>query len=224
VTADVHIWWRVTGVDQSVLAFLQAHPPRGSRLETKGSASGPTGVSEQLGFEWRPIPGVLGSRELHVTVTALPGGFTGVLAQAESTWIVARPRSERIPATTSEIDVTSSKLGGPVAVSRSVTDPAQVHQIVSLLNAMPVTQPGIFSCPALIGAGAHVIDLKFRAGAGGPVLAEATYTNFSSTPVASGPCTPVQLTLGGRRQHPLIGGDLVERLQRILGVRLVGRS
>ena len=69
-------------------------------------------------------------------------------------------------------------------------------------------------------AGARVITVTFRSGAGGPVLAQATYTNYPR--LSSGPCTPVRFTVGGHSESPLIGGHYVAHLQRILGVSLLG--
>jgi hypothetical protein len=52
-----------------------------------------------------------------------------------------------------------------------------VRRIVSLINAMPIAQPGTISCPELRIDGARVITTKFRARAGAS-LARATYTDY----------------------------------------------
>jgi hypothetical protein len=57
--------------------------------------------------------------------------------------------------------------------------------------------------------------------AGGPVLAQATYTDYGPNLMApSGQCSPIELTIRGRRHTPLIGGLFVEQLQRLLDVSL----
>jgi hypothetical protein len=221
--ADVHTWWRVLGRPDVVLAYVEAHPPSGAKLFTIGSGhndrTGRTVLN--VSYTWPAIPGLVGFRELAISATALSGTVTGVLAQAESDWILPRPPSERVPARTREIDITTAKLAGQTTAALSVTNAAKVRRIVSLINAMPIAQPGLISCPELQVDGARVITIKFQARAGAPPLARATYTDYPPLTAPSGRCTPISFSIGGRVQHPLIGGDFLKKLQRILGVRLI---
>ena len=221
---DVHAWWQVPGSPPSVIGYVEAHPPAGATQYATGSGSnGQTGTSEQsVSFSWSAIPGVLRFRALTVTMTSLQGNVTGVLAEAESDWIVPRPAGERIPAGVQEVDITSAKLNGPTTISLSVTNSATVHRIVSLIDAMQVAQPVRIACPALLTSGARVITLTFRAHAGSRVLAKATYTDYRPLTAPSGQCTPVYFSIRGRRQDPLIGGNFVKQLADILGVSLTG--
>lgn len=219
---DRHAWWRVPGSLTGVFAFIKANPPNGSKLDGSGGLYH-DGVTENLtaDFYWPPVRGVLGGRELAVTITGLAGGGTGVLGQSESVWIVPRPPSERIPATAREVEVTSAALDGPVKLAFSVSGRAKIMRVVSLLNALTIVQPGAYSCPGLMVRGAHTIELSFRTAAGGPLLASASYTAWPGLAYTSGPCNGIALTIGGRRDDPLLGGDFLRRLQRLLGRSLL---
>jgi hypothetical protein len=226
---DAHAWWRVPGTPAAVLAYIRAHPPTGSRLFATGSghigppgrpAPGASDNAQSVDFSWPPPGGVLRFRELAVTVTALPGGQTGVLGQAESDWIVPRPASERIPAATREVDVTSAATGRPT-ISLRVTRSATVRRIVAIFDALPIAQPVFYGCPLLTSEGAHVITFRFRAGPQGRELAQATYTAYAHL-ATSGPCNAIALTIGGRRQTALIGGDFMRPIQRLVHTSLTG--
>lgn len=221
--SDSHAWWRVPDNPDAVLAFVKSHPPSGSMLDGTGAMYvGGALVYESADLVWPAIPRVLGERELAVTVMALPDGETGVLAQSQSDWIVPRPTAERIPAAAHEVDISSAVVNGPKTVTLTVTATAKVRSIVALLNSLPIVQPVVYSCPALIVTGARVIGLTFRAAAGRVSLARATYVAYSHLAYTSGPCNPVQLTIGAHRHKPLLGGDFLKRIQRVLGVSLLG--
>jgi hypothetical protein len=220
---DAHAWWLVPAGTDSVLAYLKSNPPAGSKLDGSGGLYiGRKPIDQSLDFGWPAVRGVLGERELSVTVMSLGDGRTGVLAQAQSDWIVPRPRSERIPATAHAVDLSSAVLNGPTTVTLTVTSAADVRSLVSLLNALPIVQPGLYSCPGLIENGARVITFSFRAFAAGPLLARATYVAYPDLAYDSGPCDAIDLTIAGRRQKPLVGGDFLRRVERLLGVRLLG--
>ena len=71
------------------------------------------------------------------------------------------------------------------------------------------------STPAVLGG--PTVTFDFHATAGGALLAQARVIDFRG---ASGPCNPVQFSIRGRRETPLIGGSFLEQVQRLLGVRL----
>ncbi len=221
--SDDHAWWLVPGSPDAAVAFIKSHPPSGSTLDGTGAMyAGGTLVDQSADFAWPAIPRVLGERELAVTVMALADGETGLLAQSQSNWIVPRPRTERIPAATHEIDISSALVNGPTTVALSVTGEAKVRSIVALLDSMPIVQPAVYHCPALIGTGARLIGLDFRAATGGELLARATYVAYRGLAYSSGPCNPIELMIGADREKPLLGGDFLRRIQRVLGVSLLG--
>jgi hypothetical protein len=107
-------------------------------------------------------------------------------------WIVTRSPSEKVPAGVHEIDIRSAYPGGPAIVSRKVSDPARVSQIVRWIDALGIVQPGALACPAL---GGPVVTLDVRAAAG-DLLARASVVDFQGT---SGPCNPIDFSVGGHR-------------------------
>jgi hypothetical protein len=215
--------WKVSGRPKTVLSYIEAHlPSAASRFETGSGGNVRTGSSSQdVGYMWPAAPGVLRARVLEVTVTALPGGLTGVLAQSQSDWFVPRPASERVPPGVQTIGLSVTTFGGGRVVSRTVRSATKIGRIVALIDAMPIVQPDTFSCPALILTGARVIELKFRA-AMSRLVAEASYTDYPSIGGVSGACNPIAFTVHGRVQRPLIGGHFVDRLGRIVGSPALG--
>ncbi len=164
---------------------------------------------------------MLGQRELSVSIAALPQGRIGILAEADSVWILPRPPGERVPETARVLSVTSAKLGGPTTLARNVAARPAVTKLAALLDAMPVVQPGAYSCPDLLLKGARKITLVFRAHAAGPQLAKAVYIAYGGELANdSGPCNPIDFWVGTHREHPLIGGRFLSRAQRILGFSL----
>jgi len=65
-------------------------------------------------------------------------------------------------------------------------------------------------------AGQPIVTFDFRAAAGRPVLAQASLTDDS---FGSGPCNPVSFSIRSHGQNPLIGGNFLGQVQRLLGVR-----
>jgi hypothetical protein len=215
--ALAHGWWEVPGTPSDVIAYVRAHPPAGSTPSGSGSGgniyTGTTSTS--VNYQWPPVRDVLGDRELAVTATALPGGETGVLAEAQSDWIVPRPATERIPSSTGEIDISSGAPGKPPVESLSVSGPSEVRKIVGLINALPIAQPIVVACPLLIDP--RLITMTFRAASDGAALAVLTYDDFRPWAEPSGLCKAVDLTIGGHRQDPLIGGRFLQRIGRTVG-------
>jgi hypothetical protein len=213
---DRHGWWRVSATFDSVIAFLGAHPPPGSE-SAGGSAIGGHGVpSNQMMLYWfRAISGVVSMRVLTFHAVALRGGGTGVRIDAQETWILPRPVSEKVPSGVGEISVTSARPGSAPILSRTVSRPGKVRRIISLIDHLQIVQPWVYSCPALL-AGQPVVTFDFRAATGGRVLAQASVTDYR---FESGPCNAVSFSIAGHRMKPLIGGDFLSQVQRLLGVR-----
>ncbi len=220
--ADLHAWFVVAGDPGAILSFVQAHKPAGSALSGSGSGEIGTGATSQtVSFSWPAISGVLGERQLWVTATALPDGQTGVLAQAESVWIVTRPASETIPPGVHEVDLTTTGPGRRAGTTRTiltrhVTSAATARRIVALIDGLQVAQPEVIACPALL-VSSHV-TLRFRTHAGGAILARASF--FDEGPASiNGQCDSISFSSGGSPQTPLVG-NVIAPLQTLLGVDL----
>src|SRR4029077_3708090 len=95
---DDHSWWIVPRSPQQVLSYVAAHRPAGSKpaLSATGGNMYPAGTAA-VGYRLRPVPNVLGTRWLVVTVTPLGHNQTGVRADAQVIWITPRPPSEKVP-------------------------------------------------------------------------------------------------------------------------------
>jgi hypothetical protein len=221
-SATAHAWWTVPGNEQSVIAAIQANPPAGATQDGLGSSGNfKTGTSElDFSYRWPDRAGVLGARLLRVTVTSIGSGLSGVLAESESVWIVPRPASERIPATTRIVQISSTVPGAADGGSLTITRGGQVGSIVALLNRLPLVQPGVTGCPALI-LPAKTITMTFRARAGGAALAVLRYVDYRPWEAAhSSQCEPVQLSIGGRRRAALDGGAFIRQVERIIGLNI----
>lgn len=221
---DEHAWWVVPGVRADVLAYIDAHPPAGSAPRGVGSGGsyGMTG-SEFQEFVWPPIANVASTRSLVVEVVQLPGGSTGLRADAQVVWVTPRPASEQIPPGTHRLGVS---VGSMIAVNKprqrpfTVTSAKRIRRIVALLDALPAAQPGVYNCPADFGI---YVRLVFHARRGVAPLAVAT--------IDAGGCRGVGLTIGGRPQPGLAGeglpgtgsspkASLIQQLDSVLGVKL----
>ncbi len=213
---DRHIWWRTPASFSSVVAFLKNHRPPGTRAQGSGREGGP-GVprNETLSFGLPLIRGVVSSRSLLFWVVALRGGGTAVRVDGEDIWIVPRPASEQVPAGVHEVDITSARPHKPPIVSVSVSTPAKVRRIVTLLDGMETVQPGVWNCPALLG-GQPVVTFDFRTRASGPLLAKVTLTDYG---FPSYQCNPIDFSIRGHPQKPLLGGNFLTQVERLLGVR-----
>jgi len=215
---DVYGYWRVPGPPRTVLAFIGAHTPHPTTgLPGGGSSrSGPSWWS--LGLVYPSVPGVLDARSLVIKVVGLRDGTTAVRVDAEVVWVIPRPASERIPANVREIDVTSGPPRRPPEVSVKVTAPVTITKIVSLINSLPTVQPSTLPCPTF-PADTPVVTLTFHATPHGRIVAQATQLAWPTVTTA---CDPMNLTLYGRRQTPLLldGGAAIRTIQRLLGVTL----
>ena len=97
-------------------------------------------------------------------------------------------------------------------VAVTVTRASTTRRIASWINRLPPARYQ-FSCPAL-SAVEPVETLTFRASATGSTLATATVTDFGG----SSDCNPLILSVPGHKDRRLVGGQIVERVERLLGV------
>ena len=217
---DRHRWWTTTGQHASVISFIRAHAPRGAKLLASGSSVEGPGlpVGRFLAYQWPPRPAVLRSRQLVIAIVDLPGGRTGIRADAQVQWTIPRPADERIPPGVGELDVTRGLPHRAPEVSRHVTNPAEIHRLVAMIDRLQTIQPGAWACPAF-PVNAPVVTFTFRSGLGGPPLAVASEPAFATEPTS--PCDPMTFSIRGHARKPLLGGAAVVRAAgRMLGVRL----
>jgi hypothetical protein len=203
---DVHRFWRVHKPLPSVLAFVRAHDPHGSRRMGASYGTGkPHYLTRSLAWSSK---GRRPTRYLNETVVALPGR-TVIRVDAQVVWIYPRSPGERVPRATREIVVRARK------TSAKVTDPAKVARIVRWFDALPVAPPGVaVLCPLTLPPD---LTLSFRS-AGGAWLAGARMPRTDASI-----CDPIDFAIGGHQERPLIdsGESLVSRLERLLDLHLV---
>lgn len=216
---DRHAFWIVPAPVPKVLAFVQAHQPAASQLDSSGSGGqGGLTTSRFLRFTWPPVPSVLYARSLSTTLVALPGGSTAIRADAADMWDIPRPASERIPSQASVLDVSVARPDARPSLSLTVTDRTKVTKIARAIDRLPTVQPLAIACPD-IQFDAPTVTFTFRASSRGPALAQASEPTSASGPLA--PCEPMRFTVAGRVLTPLLGGAVVvEQAQVLLGVTL----
>ena len=189
---------------ESVLAFEKAHPPAGFRYIGGG------GIYRSLDFSNE----AMGSRERLLTVDlASLGDRTVIRLEAGVPWIDPRSPREVVPAGVREIDIRDRH------VRRNVTKPGRIARIVRWFDALNVVPGPIVSC---VDASATRVTFVFRS-AQGAALAGAVAGGSPATG-----CSPIEFTIGGKRQIPLVDSSFgrdtfLNRVQRLLGVRLPTR-
>ncbi len=149
-------------------------------------------------------------------VMALAVSALGVCAGsgvAQVVWVTPHPASETIPAGAHllRISVGSSlKPNQPKQRPLTVTSAQKIDRIAALIDALPAAQPGLRACPVDFGITVRLAFYRKR-GASPLAIAKAD----------PGGCGPVALTIEGRAQPALEGGaQLLERVRRVLGVKL----
>jgi hypothetical protein len=217
-------WWRAPGRPQAVLAWVRAHVPAGFTLGSYGSGSYDPSPSVALPESWTDefqlttVPEVLTERWLVVLVVP-DGDQTAIRVDAQVVWLPARPAAERIPADARVVTITplfgyqaDKKLErlDPVV---TVTNPARVARIATVINGLALFPAGEFSCPADFGA---EMMLTFTTGPAGPVVARAT--------AEYGGCGVLSLSIGGRSMPALSdytdsGQQVQQEVLTIAGVR-----
>jgi hypothetical protein len=216
---DVYAFWRVPGSPTATLDYVQNHPPAGARLlssRVNSDRNGPQAYTLSLG--WPPVGGALGNRQVNVTTASLGDDLTGVLVQAESVFREDRPTWERVPSGIRLITIAAGPLSGAPTV-RSVAGAGRVRRLIRLFDGLPVAQPVAVACPVLLAQNAQRYSFGFwrgRTPQGRPAAA-ASYVAYAGPGQASGPCNAVSFSVGRRSGPPLIGGELLQRVDRITG-------
>jgi hypothetical protein len=212
---DLHRVWRVHKPLTATASFTEAHLPKESKSRSSGSAGGP-GVPPnfEVTYSLPATAGRIALRWLDLVYVSLPNGWTGVRADAQVAWLVARSPKEVVPAGVRRIDVEVGYPEERPKVSLDVRSPAELARIVGWLDGLGVVQPMMLHCP-MIAIGLARVTFSFRA-ADGTLLARARMV--AQDPPAT-ECTPIQFSIRSRPQKPLVGAFL-SRVQRLLGVRL----
>lgn len=216
-------FWTVPGQPQIALGFIEAHRPAGSKLVETGSGGGGGKPTSWLAaFSWPPVAGVLGTRWLVVEVVGLPGGATGLRADAQVVWVSSRPASEQIPRGARVLDVSVARPGAKPLLSITVTSRGKVRAVVAMVDELPMVQPGAISCPAEL-TGVPVVTFTFRARRGGSALARASELADVTQPATA--CDAMTFTIRGHAEPSLLAGRAFLRsAQAVLGVTLARRS
>jgi hypothetical protein len=211
---DGHAWWIVPGSPAAAVAYVHAHPPATATCATPAPGGSPSisYVTDQCSLPGRA--GVLDERALLVVAVQLPDGTTGLRADAQAVWLVPRSASERIPTGARRLVVSVTAPGHPHRQSVTVTSRPRIDRVRALLDALPLAQPGVRSCPA-----GFAVRVRL-----------AFYTRTGRTPLAVAAVDPmgcggVNLTIRGRVEPPLTGlglpgASLVERIDAAIGVKL----
>ena len=218
-------WWHVSGgTPDRVIAAVEASPPSGvASIGTGGGGNARTGTSSVgLTFFLKDTSGVLQSRMVEITATALTGGGTGVMVQTQSQWVVPRRVATSIPGTTHVIIVDQTTHQGKVVRSATVTAASRVRATVNLFNGLESVQPGTTSCPSGPVGPSDLVTVKFLRKAGATPIATASFRgDFEQRGSGlSTECNPVELRVGAGGRVDLLGGRYVSSLNRLLGTRI----
>lgn len=217
-TAVTHRIWIVHEPLERVVRFVQAHAHPRPRPEARFRGTNNGIRLQQIGsYSFPPVPGRSWNRWLTADMVALSGGETAVITQAGDAWVHPSPRSALLHAAVKRIDVVSRFGNEHPNVLVHVRRPYDVGWIVSLVNGLGLADAAQVACLQVLYGG-PTVTLRFRA-ANGELLARATVRDIFGRG-RSGPCNPLQLTLRRRPAPPLIGADLLLRIQRLLNIDL----
>ena len=138
-------------------------------------------------------------------------------------WIYPRPSHEMVPSAVSEVDIRSGGFDRDIGVKvpkvrLRVTRAGHVAQMVRWFDALPVVAPDVGWGPCSLGPGPYS-TFDFRS-ADGTTLASAGVPIYGS-----GPCAPIDFSIGVKKQLPLVdkyvgppGPSFLERVEKLLGV------
>ncbi len=216
LSVGAHRLWRIPLPYRTALRFFERQHPRGA-IARSGLLVGLVhifGSNRELTWSFRPIHPFISSRTLHVTVLALPRNETGVRVEVDDTWRV-RPANEQVPAGVRTITIRRARWQGTAPISRRLTGPAQVRQVVRWFDALRLFKlPTVmYHCPMIRYSPPTVITFL---SASNRALADATVVGSGT----GEPCTPgITVTVRGRRE-PMLVGNFLECVLRLAGVRV----
>ena len=142
-------YWTTDASPQAIIAYIEAHRPKGSTSEGSGSGTAPGSSSVEAMFTWPALGLQVFNRTLIVSViSGSSGGPSAVVAQSQSGWIVPRASAERVPSSVSNVAITL-RIGTGVSGTRHmhistyvVWRAARVAALVNEFNRLPIVQPG----------------------------------------------------------------------------------
>ncbi|MEZ0106241.1 hypothetical protein ABH920_000222 [Catenulispora sp. EB89] len=193
-------WYETSQSPDEVLAWVKAHPPTGSALSGSVSGSGP-------GFLIFAFPG--GTNWLIVTPQSASDGRTIIRLDASDVWTPSRPAGSTLGYTAPSVSVVTVNATDPQftlsadeTATRVSTDPAVVHKVVDLLNALQPPVPGTKNCPADVG-----------------VTVQITLPGLAAVAAQASGCGEVVIApQGGIRQYYDGAADLIPRIYSLFGV------
>ena len=196
-------WWSSTLSPTDALNWMQAHPASGLNASiSETSNSGPP----VIGFQ-RNASGVLAEDTVYAEAFELPGGKTGIQLSSVVVYQPDRPAQETIPAAAKLVATPEFPLGRARGnTSATFTDQAEINRVARIINALPTSVPGAYSCPNDTGGG---LTLDFESG-GGTIIAKVTMQ-------ASG-CGGTSVETDGTQQPGLASDyDTLQQVQDALG-------
>jgi hypothetical protein len=224
--ATAHAWATIDEPPSELIAYLNAHPPAGSSQSGTGAiGNGDTHtLASEVMFAWPPVGNVLGYRELQVTVTSLGNGESGILAQAQSDWVVLRSWRERVPPGVTTVRVRLQRAPRRIGLKKLgrlsqtlITIPRVVARTVSLVDSLAVVQPIELMCP-MEGFPAGALTVTYSAAPAGPALAQATVPLFpGGRDGGGGECDPITFSIRGHAQTALVGGSFAQEIEQLAG-------
>ena len=103
---DRHAFWTTGAAPAAVIAAVGAHLPPGARSTGSGSSSGNESSSVFVSYALPIVdPSALGPRALIIDAVTLPGGITGVRADAVVRYLAPRLPAQRIPHAARLLDI-----------------------------------------------------------------------------------------------------------------------
>lgn len=194
-------WYETSQSPQEVLAWVKAHPPTGSSLT--GWSGGPGGFST----ETFAFPGRL--NWLIVTPQSAADGRTIIRLDASDVWTPSRPPNTMLGYTATSVSVVTTSRANPQfplppdeTATHTSTDPAVVHKVVDLLNALQPPVPGVKHCTADLG-----------------ITVRITLPGEATVAAEGSGCGEVLITpQGGSPQYYDGAADLIPKVYTLFGV------
>jgi hypothetical protein len=147
-----HRFYTVDRPWRQVYAALTATTPVGLAADGSGSTSGPKPSDDvrYAAYRLRRLPAGLAYAELIVAVAPGHHGAADIGVYAQVVVQPKRPATEDVPASVDHATVAERTAKGHLVDIKTVTG-ARAHRLVRDFDALRVTPPGVWSCPAFTG-------------------------------------------------------------------------
>lgn len=173
--ADWVSWWQAPGQPSRVLGWVRAHLP--SRFMFSDASAGGIGGAPSTDtwgdqFWLPPVPGVLDSRMLQVTVAKAGSGLTAIRVDGQVAWQPPKPAGKLVPPAARVVTVSKVRgsFPGPLPAAVTITNVTRVRWLAALVDGLPFE---FFPKDCTIQS-PGALRLTFRARSGGPALAVFT--------------------------------------------------